>query len=72
MRGNEGAKITVMRESAIGTQVSVHWPLENTWYSGVLEQYDNLSTQYTIKYEDGDDEETWLWARCGKGLMPEE
>lgn len=61
--GHQGAKITLMRDGALGSKVSVYWPLEGSWFQGVLQAFDHETTQFRIKYDDGDVEETWLWAR---------
>ena len=63
MQGNDGAKITVRRGDAIGAKISVHWPQEDRWFQGTLNHYDPFTTMYNVKYDDGEEEETFLWSR---------
>ena len=65
MQGNDGAKITVRRRDAIGAKISVHSPLEDRWFEGTLTHYDAFTTMYTVKYDGGEEEDTFLWSRCG-------
>mmetsp|Transcript_37786 Transcript_37786/g.106768 ORF Transcript_37786/g.106768 Transcript_37786/m.106768 type:complete len:741 (-) Transcript_37786:199-2421(-) len=63
-QGHQGAALSVLGNSAIGAIVEVFWPLEEEWFRGTLRSFSPLTTQHAIKYDDGDEETTWLWTRA--------
>ena len=47
----------------IGKKVRVFWPVDESWYTGVVHEYDPSSGEHLLRYEDGDSE----WVRIGSG-----
>ena len=46
----------------IGKKVRVFWPVDNSWYTGTVQQYDPLTGEHLLKYDDEDTE----WVRIGE------
>lgn len=46
----------------IGKKVRVFWPVDNSWYVGVVQQYDSSSGEHLLRYEDNDTE----WVKIGE------
>ena len=40
----------------IGKKVRVFWPVDNSWYTGVVLQYDDATGEHLLKYDDEDTE----------------
>ena len=45
----------------IGKKVRVFWPVDEQWYVGVVQQYDETNGEHELKYPDGDTE----WVKIG-------
>jgi len=45
----------------IGKKVRVFWPVDESWYTGVVHEYDPSTGEHLLRYEDGDAE----WVRIG-------
>ena len=45
----------------IGKKVRVFWPVDNSWYTGVVLQYDANTGEHLLKYDDEDTE--WVKVR---------
>jgi len=48
-------------ECMIGNKVKVFWPVDNCWYTGVVEKYDDRNEEHLLRYSDGDTE----WVKIG-------
>lgn len=46
----------------IGKKVQVFWPVDESWYTGTVYEYDPTSGEHLLRYEDGDAE----WVRIGE------
>ena len=46
----------------IGKKVQVFWPVDDSWYTGTVYEYDPNSGEHLLRYEDGDAE----WVRIGE------
>lgn len=46
----------------IGKNVRVFWPVDNSWYIGIVQQYDASTGEHLLKYEDDDTE----WVKIGE------
>jgi Myb-like DNA-binding domain len=46
----------------IGKNVQVFWPVDDSWYTGTVQEYDPSSGEHLLRYEDGDAE----WVRIGE------
>ena len=46
----------------IGKKVRVFWPVDNSWYTGIVLQYDGNTGEHLLKYDDEDTE--WVKVRC--------
>lgn len=46
----------------IGKKVRVFWPVDSSWYTGTVQQYDSNSGEHLLKYQDGDTE----WVKIGE------
>lgn len=46
----------------IGKKVRVFWPVDNSWYKGIVQEYDETSGEHLLKYTDGDTE----WVKIGE------
>jgi hypothetical protein len=46
----------------IGKKVRVFWPVDNSWYIGVVQEYDASTGDHLLKYEDDDTE----WVKIGE------
>lgn len=46
----------------IGKKVRVFWPVDNSWYVGVVLQYDASTGEHLLKYDDEDTE----WVKIGE------
>ncbi|KAG7360140.1 Myb-like DNA-binding protein [Nitzschia inconspicua] len=46
----------------IGKNVRVFWPVNNKWYIGSVQQYDDATGEHLLQYEDGDTE----WVKIGE------
>lgn len=46
----------------IGKKVRVFWPVDSSWYIGVVQQYDPATGEHLLKYEDDDTE----WVQIGE------
>ena len=40
----------------IGKKVRVFWPVDNSWYTGIVLQHDASTGEHLLKYEDEDTE----------------
>ncbi|XP_062089980.1 sister chromatid cohesion protein PDS5 homolog C-like isoform X2 [Humulus lupulus] len=55
--GKEQASETpILGELVIGTRIKVWWPLDKTFYEGVVESYDPVKKKHQVSYVDGDRE----------------
>eukprot|EP00523_Entomoneis_sp_CCMP467_P003630 CAMPEP_0168749096 /NCGR_PEP_ID=MMETSP0724-20121128/16529_1 /TAXON_ID=265536 /ORGANISM="Amphiprora sp., Strain CCMP467" /LENGTH=547 /DNA_ID=CAMNT_0008796973 /DNA_START=211 /DNA_END=1854 /DNA_ORIENTATION=- len=45
----------------IGKKVRVFWPVDESWYTGIVHEYDPSTDEHLLRYEDGDAE----WVRIG-------
>lgn len=43
----------------IGKKVRVFWPVDESWYTGIVHEYDPATNEHLLRYEDGDAE----WVR---------
>lgn len=46
----------------IGKRVRVFWPVDDSWYTGTVQQYDPNTGEHLLKYHDGDTE----WVKIGE------
>ena len=46
----------------IGKNVQVFWPVDESWYTGTVHEYDATTGEHLLRYEDGDAE----WVRLGE------
>lgn len=46
----------------IGKKVKVFWPVDNSWYNGIVQEYDADTGEHLLRYPDGDSE----WVRIGE------
>lgn len=46
----------------IGKRVRVYWPVDDSWYTGTVKQYDPNTGEHLLKYHDGDTE----WVKIGE------
>jgi hypothetical protein len=46
----------------LGKKVRVFWPVDSTWYTGVVEKFDADSGEHLLIYPDGDSE----WVKIGE------
>lgn len=46
----------------IGKKVRVFWPVDSSWYTGTVKQYDPASGEHLLEYHDGDTE----WVKIGE------
>jgi hypothetical protein len=54
----------------LGKKVQVFWPVDDSWYTGTVFEYDPTNGEHLLRYEDGDSE----WVRIGSeqtGMPPE-
>ncbi|KAK9838757.1 hypothetical protein WJX74_002700 [Apatococcus lobatus] len=55
----------VTAEDVVGQSISIWWPLDQAWYTGVVRSYNSSQGKHTVQYTDGDVEqlnlfnETW-------------
>lgn len=52
----------------IGKKVQVFWPVDESWYTGTVYEYDPTSGEHLLRYEDGDAE----WVRIGESEADEQ
>ncbi|XVF24675.1 hypothetical protein REPUB_Repub13aG0147800 [Reevesia pubescens] len=45
-----------LREELVGRRIKVWWPLDKTFYEGVVASYDPIKMKHRVFYEDGDEE----------------
>eukprot|EP01018_Ginkgo_biloba_P036076 Gb_04715 [translate_table: standard] len=45
-------------EALLGYKCRVYWPMDDDWYSGVIDKYNSEKNQHHVQYADG--EEEWL------------
>ena len=50
MRRRTKAKI---QSAKVGMRLRIFWPLDNVFYSGIVESYDKKSKKHRILYDDG-------------------
>lgn len=50
----------------IGKKVKVFWPVDNSWYTGIVQKYDSVSGEHLLKYDDDDTE----WVKIGESGSP--
>ncbi|EOY26035.1 Chloroplast-like protein isoform 2, partial [Theobroma cacao] len=43
-------------EELIGRRIKVWWPMDKTFYEGVVASYDSITMKHRVLYEDGDEE----------------
>jgi len=46
----------------IGKKVRVFWPVDSSWYTGTVQEYDSSTGDHLLKYQDGDTE----WVKIGE------
>lgn len=46
----------------IGKKVRVFWPVDNSWYTGVVQKYNAESGEHLLRYDDNDEE----WVKIGE------
>jgi len=46
----------------IGKKVKVFWPVDEQWYTGVVQEYNSSSGEHKLMYPDGDEE----WVKIGE------
>lgn len=46
----------------IGKKVRVFWPVDNSWYTGVVQKYNSVSGEHLLRYDDEDEE----WVKIGE------
>lgn len=59
----------------LGEVISVYWPYDFWYYSGVIESYNCEDNKHHIRYDDSDDGERWCFGRPNAhdlGVEPEE
>lgn len=52
----------------IGKKVRVFWPVDNSWYTGTVQQYDIGTGEHLLKYDDGDTEWVKIGENCSGGI----
>jgi hypothetical protein len=56
----------------IGKKVRVFWPVDNSWYTGVVLQYDANTGEHLLKYDDDDTEwvkvRLFVYCACSKTM----
>ena len=45
----------------VGNKVKVFWPVDSSWYTGIVEEYDARNEEHLLRYSDGDTE----WVKIG-------
>lgn len=48
----------------IGKKIKVFWPVDESWYSGVVHEYDVTTGEHLLRYSDGDTE----WVKIGETM----
>lgn len=46
----------------IGKKVKVFWPVDESWYTGTVQEYDDATGEHRLQYADGDTE----WVKIGE------
>jgi hypothetical protein len=46
----------------IGKKVKVFWPVDESWYTGTVQEYDDTTGEHRLQYSDGDTE----WVKIGE------
>jgi len=46
----------------IGKKVRVFWPVDNSWYTGLVLEHDERTGEHLLKYDDQDTE--WVKVRA--------
>ncbi|CAN8229636.1 unnamed protein product [Cochlearia groenlandica] len=57
--GKEKASDSDLRnydENLVGSRIKVWWPMDSTYYKGVVESYDSAIKKHLVLYDDGDEE----------------
>ncbi|KAJ1429183.1 Armadillo-type fold [Sesbania bispinosa] len=52
----EASESLELRNSLVGRRIKVWWPLDKTFYEGVIDSYDPVRGKHKILYADGDEE----------------
>ena len=45
----------------IGKKIKVYWPVDKSWYTGIVEEYHSTNEEHLLRYSDGDTE----WVKIG-------
>lgn len=53
-----------LNEQLVGSRIKVWWPMDETFYKGVVENYDPIKKKHRILYADGDEEILNLKKEC--------
>ncbi|KAK9088185.1 hypothetical protein Scep_027267 [Stephania cephalantha] len=52
----EPAAKRVYGEEVVGRRVRVYWPLDESWYEGVVKVFDEFSGKHLVQYDDAEEE----------------
>eukprot|EP00258_Populus_trichocarpa_P024994 XP_024441013.1 DNA mismatch repair protein MSH6 [Populus trichocarpa] len=50
------SKVGVYGKEAVERRVRVYWPLDKSWYEGLVKSYDDESKKHLIQYDDSEEE----------------
>merc|ERR1712023_341836 len=47
-------------QELVGRPIKVYWPIDQAWYDGYVEKYDEKTMKHTVRYSDGKGEKLLL------------
>lgn len=53
-------KVVSYGDEVLNKGIRVYWPLDQSWYKGHVNGFDEVSGKHKVKYEDGEEEELYL------------
>lgn len=54
-------KVVSYGKEVLNKGIRVYWPLDQSWYKGHVKGFDELSGKHKVRYDDGDEEELYLF-----------